>query len=73
MPTALTTEPCASTTAATRPNSMSEQYSGDTKRSPIAASGGAKAASTRVPTQPATNEPTAAMLSAAPARPRFAI
>jgi len=73
MPTALTTEPCASTTAATRPNSINAKYSGETNRSLTAASAGAKAASTTVPTQPAKNDPTAAMESAAPARPRRAI
>ena len=55
--TALTTEPCASTTAATRPSSISEKYSGAPNDWPTLASGGAKPAISAVEMQPAKNEP----------------
>ena len=42
MATALITEPCASTTAATRPSTISEKYSGAPNDWPTLASGGAK-------------------------------
>ena len=71
--TALTTEPCASTTAATRPSSISEKYSGAPNDWPTLASGGAKPAISAVEMQPAKNEPIAATASAAPARPCRAI
>ena len=73
MAIALTTEPCASTTAAMRPSTISEKYSGAPNDWPILASGGAKVAISRVATQPAKNEASAATASAAPARPRRAI
>ena len=73
MPMALMIEPCASTVAVTRPRTISEKYSGELKRSAKIASGSPKAAMNTVPKQPATNEPIAAMPSAAPARPCFAI
>ena len=65
--------PCASTAAATRPSTMSEKYSGGPNLSAISASGGPKSAISSVPTQPAKNEPMAAMPSAGPARPCRAI
>ena len=71
--TALITEPCASTTAAIRPNTMSEKYSGAPNDWPTTASGGANAAISPVLTQPAKNEPSAATASAVPARPWRAI
>ena len=67
------TEPCASTTAATRPSSISEKYSGAPNDWPTLASGGAKPAISAVEMQPAKNEPIAATASAAPARPCRAI
>ena len=73
IPTALSTEPCASTTAAMRPSTMSEKYSGAPNDWPTSASGGAKVAINSVDTQPAKNEPSAATASAAPARPCRAI
>ena len=71
--TALTTEPWASTTAAIRPSSISEKYSGAPNDWPTLASGGAKVAISAVETQPAKNDPSAATASAAPARPWRAI
>ena len=44
-------------------------YSGGPKRNANAASGGATSVSTMTPKVPAMNDPTAAMQSAAPARP----
>ena len=73
MAIALITEPCASTTAATRPSSMSEKYSGAPNDCPTVASGGANIAITAVDTVPAKNEPSAAIASAEPARPWRAI
>ena len=70
---ALITEPLASTTAAIRPTTISAKYSVAPKWNATSASIGAKAAIRKVATQPAKNEPRAAMLSAAPARPFFAI
>ena len=66
-------EPRASTIAATRPNTISEKYSAGPNFSATSASGGANAAISTVATQPAKNEPIAAMPSAGPARPRRAI
>ena len=71
--TALITEPCASTTAATRPRTISEKYSDGPNFSAISASGGANIATISVATQPAKNEPMAAVASATPARPCRAI
>ena len=73
MATALITEPCASTTAAMRPSTISEKYSGAPNDWPTFASGGANVAISIVDTQPAKNEPSAATASAAPARPCRAI
>ena len=69
MAIALTTEPRASTTAAIRPQTMSEKYSAGPNCSAMAASGGAATVINSVATQPAKNEPIAAMPSAGPARP----
>ena len=73
MAIALSTEPWASTTAAMRPSTISEKYSGAPNDWPTFASGGAKVAISVVETQPAKNEPSAATASAAPARPCRAI
>ncbi len=48
-------------------------YSGGPKRTANVASGGATSVSMSTPKVPATKDPTAAMHSAAPARPFFAI
>jgi hypothetical protein len=73
MPTACRSEPCARTTDATRPSTMSEKYSAGPNRSAIAARGGPKAAIRKVATVPAKNEPTADVVRATPARPCRAI
>ena len=73
MAIALITEPWASTTAAIKPSTISEKYSGAPNDWPTFASGGAKVAISVVETQPAKNEPSAATASAAPARPCRAI
>jgi len=73
MAIALITDPWASTTAAMRPSSISEKYSGAPNDWPTLASGGAKVAISVVETQPAKNEASAATASAAPARPCRAI
>ena len=73
MAIALSTEPCASTTAAIRPSTMREKYSGAPKDCPTRASGGANAAMMKVATVPAKNEPSAAIASAEPALPWRAI
>ena len=70
---ALMTEPCASTTAAIRPMTISEKYSAGPNLNAISAIGGAKAAIMIVDTVPAKNEPIAAIASAGPARPLRAI
>ena len=70
---ALSSEPCARTMAATRPNTISEKYSAGPNFSATSASGGANIATTTVATQPAKNEPIAAVASAGPARPWRAI
>ena len=70
---ALTSEPRASTTAAIKPHTISEKYSAGPNCRAIAASGGAASAISKVATQPAKNEPSAAMPSAGPARPWSAI
>ena len=56
-----------------RPSTSSAVYSGGPKRSAKVASGGAITVSTMTPKVPAIHEPTAAMHSAAPARPFFAM
>jgi hypothetical protein len=70
---ALTSDPRASTTAAIRPQTISEKYSAGPNCSATAASGGAANAISKVETQPAKNEARAAMPSAGPARPLSAI
>ena len=52
---------------------MSEKYSAGPNSSAMAASGGAAITISSVATQPAKNDPRAAMPSAGPARPRRAI
>ena len=72
MPIALSSEPCARTTEATSPSTISEKYSAgrtSARRWPAAAA----SAITAVASVPATNEPTAAVVSATPARPVLAI
>src|SRR5262249_41573003 len=59
--------------AATKPHTISEKYSAGPNCKAMAASGGAASAISSVETQPAKNEPSAAMPSAGPARPRRAI
>ena len=71
--TAFSSEPCASTTAATRPSTISEKYSAAPNRKASSARGGAAAARISVAMQPATNDPIAAIASAWPARPLRAI
>ena len=73
MPTALSSEPDASTTAPIRPSTISEKYSAGPNLKATSVSGTAKAASTRVPTQPAKKEPRPAAASAGPALPWRAI
>ena len=66
-------EPRASTTAKTRPITISEKYSAGPKISASLVSGAPSAAMNTVATQPAKKEPIAAMPSATPARPCRAI
>ena len=73
MAIALTSEPCASTVAPTRPSTISEKYSAGPNLSATSASGGANSAMSTVATVPAKNEPMAAIASAGPARPWRAI
>ena len=73
MAIALIREPRARTTAAISPHTISEKYSAGPNCSAMAARGGAASAITKVETQPAKNEPIAAMPSAGPARPARAI
>src|SRR5690606_10944986 len=73
MQIALGSEPEASTTAPIRPSTMSEKYSAGPNLKATSARGGAKPAIMMVATQPAKNDPRAAMASAAPARPLRAI
>ena len=70
---ALMSDPDASTTAPIRPSTISEKYSAGPNLNASSVSGGAKAAMTIVPTQPAKNDPSPATASAAPARPWRAI
>ena len=70
---ALTVEPRARAIDAIRPRTTSEKNSGEPNVSATAASGGANRTMTIVPTVPAKNEPMAAVASAGPARPFFAI
>ena len=73
MASALSTEPFASTTAKIRPSTISEKYSAGPNSSASAVSGAPSAATSTVATQPAKNEPMAAIASAGPARPCRAI
>jgi hypothetical protein len=73
MAMALSTEPCASTTAAIRPTTISEIYSGAPKDRPTCASGGANRAMMAVAIVPANKEARAAVARAGPARPWRAI
>src|SRR6476661_4664652 len=70
---ALNTEPLASTTANTRPSTISEKYSAGPNLSASAVRGTPSAATSTVEKQPAINEPMAAIASAGPARPCLAI
>ena len=68
-PIALSMAPFASTTAPTSPSAISAKYSGAWNCSPSRASGGEASAMNSVATEPAKKEPSAAIASAAPARP----
>ena len=70
---ALSSEPLASATEATRPSTISEKYSAGPNFSATSASGGAASTSRKVATVPAKKEPRAAVASAGPARPCLAI
>ena len=73
MPSAFSMEPWTSTAAPIRLNSISEKYSGAPNSSATSASGGPNMPISTVPMLPAMNDATAAMPSAGPARPCFAI
>ncbi|MNR24698.1 hypothetical protein D3C85_1417980 [compost metagenome] len=73
MPIAFNSEPEASTTAPTRPSTISEKYSAGPNLNASSDIGTANAASTSVAIQPATKELIPAVASAAPARPLRAI
>ncbi len=73
MPIALTSDPDASTTAPTRPSTISEKYSAGPKLKASSDIGTAKAASTRVAKHPARKELMPAVAKATPARPLRAI
>ena len=73
MVSALGTEPLASTTAKIRPSTISEKYSAGPNSNARLVSGAPSAATRTVATQPAKNEPIAAMARAGPARPCLAI
>ena len=73
MQIALSTDPLASTTAKIRPSTISEKYSAGPNNSATLVNGAAAAAMITVATQPAKNEPMAAIASAGPARPCSAI
>ena len=70
---ALISDPCASTTAPIRPNTISEKYSAGPNFSASSDSGIETAATSTVATVPAKNDPSAAVASAAPASPLRAI
>ena len=70
---ALSTEPFASTTAKIRPSTISEKYSAGPNASASLVRGAPRTAIRTVATQPAKNEPIAAIASAGPARPCLAI
>ena len=69
----MSTDPRASTTANTRPSTISEKYSAGPNISATEVSGAPSAATSTVDTHPAKNEPIAAIASAGPARPWRAI
>src|SRR5271170_989469 len=73
MASALRMDPLASTTAKQRPSTISEKYSAGPNSSASEVSGAPSAATSTVETQPAKNDPMAAMESAGPARPWRAI
>ena len=73
MAIALGIEPRARTTAKIKPSTISEKYSSDPNIRATEVSGVPSAATSTVATQPAANEPIAAIESAAPARPWRAI
>ena len=66
-------EPFARTTAKISPSTISEKYSAGPNRSAMLVNGAPRAATSTVETQPAKNDPIAAIASAGPARPCFAI
>ena len=70
---AFSTEPLASTTAKIRPSTISEKYSAGPNASASFVKGAPRMAISTVATQPAKNEPIAAIASAGPARPCLAI
>src|SRR5690606_20972870 len=69
---ALATDPCARTTDASRPSTISEKYSAELKLSAIRVSIGPATAMKTVATVPAKKDPSAAVASAAPPRPCWA-
>ncbi len=69
----LSTEPFASTTANIRPSSISAKYSAGPNSKASEVKGAPSAATSTVATQPAKNEPIAAIDKAGPARPWRAI
>jgi hypothetical protein len=70
---ALTSEPCARTTAPISPSTISEKYSAGPNLRASDDSGAEMPATSTVATDPAKNEPSAAIASAAPAWPLRAI
>src|SRR6266513_958531 len=73
MATALSTEPLASTTAKIRPRHIREKYSAGPNSKAMPVSGAPSAATSTVATQPAKNEPMAAIASAGPALARHLV
>ena len=73
MPSACSSEPCASTIEATSPSTISEKYSAGPNFSATSASGGENSAISSVQTVPAKNDAIAAVASAFPACPWRAI
>ena len=71
--TPFTGEPVIMNSVQTTPSTISAKFSGGPNRIATAAIAGAKNVMTMTPSVPATNEPMAAMPSAAPARPCLAI
>ena len=70
---ALASERPTSPVTAVKASTISAKYSAGLKRRAIPTSSGAKKVSAIVAMLPATKEPSAAVASAAPPRPRFAI